>query len=152
MKFYYIKHVPTIFLMVFFRPIEERFSIHQAMILNIHVSLCHISIQWISKKFIMWLVKFAKKKTKTSKFNGALMCFIVLQTTKHKHCACCSSRSQRELEKFIIIIIIIIIMWLTCSLFHTSWTHENLITCWHCHKIRLGKFAYRTHISIILGF
>jgi hypothetical protein len=39
--------------MVFFRPIEERFSIHQAMILNIHVLLHHISIQWISKKFVL---------------------------------------------------------------------------------------------------
>jgi hypothetical protein len=61
MKFYFIKHVPTIFLMVFFRPIEERFSIHQAMILNIHVSLCHISIQWISKKFMFSFYVLTRK-------------------------------------------------------------------------------------------
>lgn len=60
-RFYFIEHVPTIFLMVFFRPIEERFSIYQVMILNIHVLLHYISIQWISKKFMLFSYVLTKK-------------------------------------------------------------------------------------------
>jgi hypothetical protein len=38
--------------MVFLSPIEERFSIHQATILNIHISLHHIGIK-INKNYII---------------------------------------------------------------------------------------------------
>jgi hypothetical protein len=46
---------------------EERFSTYQAMILNIHVSLHHISIQWILEECVFSSYVLYKKKLQLNK-------------------------------------------------------------------------------------